>query len=125
MAWVRGDRALPPPWSAGTAGSSSMLTSIRTAADCPIQSLWTIPQGGAVDGYPMVGARGPSRPGTFRIVDVNGTLLVLRTTDFPDTSPNELSDGIADDPTRHAADQVAMQQILDSIRHRAADGRIT
>ncbi len=48
-------------------------------------------------------------------MDVNGTLLVIRTTDFPDTSPNELSNGIPDDPTRHAADQVAMQQIVDSI----------
>ena len=63
---------------------------------------------------------GRPRAGTFRIVDVNGTLLVIRTTDFPDTSPNELAQGIPDDPTRHAADQVAMQQILDSIRITAA-----
>ena len=82
--------------------------------------MWTIPQGGTVNAYPMVGATGKPRAGTFRIVDVNGTLLVIRTTDFPDTSPNELAQGIPDDPTRHAADQVEMQQILDSVRITAA-----
>jgi hypothetical protein len=78
--------------------------------------VWTIPQGGTVNAYPMVGATGKARAGTFRIVDVNGTLLVIRTTDFPDTSPNELAQGVPDDPARHEADQVAMHQILDSIR---------
>ncbi len=115
--WPGFEATAPVPTVAGGySGQLIELTSTLTVADCPYQSLWTIPQGLAVDGYPMVGARGPSRPGTFRIVDVNGTLLVLRTTDFPETSPNELSNGIPDDPTRHAADQVAMQQILDSIR---------
>ena len=100
----------------GYSGQLIELTSTRTQTDCPNGgSVWTIPQGGSVNAYPMVGALGKARAGTFRIVDVNGTLLVIRTTDFPDTSPNELSSGIPDDPTRHAADQVAMQQILDSI----------
>ena len=100
----------------GYSGQLVELTSTRTVTDCPNGSAWTIPQGGSVDGYPMVGTSGKARAGTFRIVDVIGTLLVIRTTDFPDTSPNELAQGIPDDPTRHAADQVAMQQILDSIR---------
>lgn len=101
----------------GYSGQLIELTSTRTGLDCPDGTLWKIPQGMAVDAYPMVGARGPAaRPGTFRIVDVNGTLLVIRTTDFPETSPNELSGGVPDAPTRHAADQVVMQQILDSIR---------
>jgi hypothetical protein len=101
----------------GYSGQLVELTSTRTDTDCPNGSVWTIPQGGTVNAYPMVGSRGPApRPGTFRIVDVRGTLLVIRTTDFPDTSPNELAQGIADDPTRHAADLVAMHRILDSIR---------
>jgi hypothetical protein len=99
----------------GYSGQLVELTSTRTATDCPNGSIWTIPQGGSVDAYPMVGVRGKSRTGTFRIVDINGTLLVIRTTDFPDTSPNELSNGVPDNPTRHAADQVALQRILDSI----------
>ena len=100
----------------GFSGQLVELTSTRTSTDCPNGSIWTIPQGGAVDTYPLVGAPGKARAGTFRIVAVNGTLFVIRTTDFPNTSPNELANGIPDDPTRHAADQVAMQQILDSIR---------
>ena len=43
-------------------------------------------------------------------------LLVIRTTDFPQTSPNELSSGVAADPTRHAADQAALHAIFDSIQ---------
>jgi hypothetical protein len=116
--WPGFEATAPTPTVVGGySGQLIELTSTLTDTDCPNQSLWTIPQGGVVDAYPMVGSRGPAaRPGTFSIIEVNGTLLVLRTTDFPDTSPNELANGIPDDPTRHAADQVAMQQILDSIR---------
>jgi len=92
------------------------VTSTLTVADCPSGSVWTIPQGGSVDAYPMVGAPGKARTGTYRIVDVRGTLLVIMATDFAQTSPNELANGIPDDPFRHTADQVAMRQILDSIR---------
>jgi hypothetical protein len=100
----------------GYSGQLVKVTSTRTDTNCRNGSVWTIPQGGIVDTYPMVGTPGKARPGTFRIVDVHGTILVIRTTDFPDTSPNELANGIPDDPTRHAADQTVMQQILDSIR---------
>jgi hypothetical protein len=116
--WPGFEATAPAPTVVGGySGQLIVLTSTRTERDCPNGSVWTIPQGETVNAYPMVGVRGPApRPGTFRIVDVNGTLLVIRTTDFPETSPNELSQGIPDDPTRHAADQVAMHQILDSIR---------
>jgi hypothetical protein len=112
-----------PTVVSGYSGKLVALTSTLTATDCPSGSLWTIPQGGGVNAYPMIGARGKARAGTFRIIDINGALLVIRTTDFPDTSPNELANGIPDDPTRHTADQVVMQQILDSIRIAAAPGQ--
>jgi len=105
-----------PSVVSGYSGQLVAVTSTRTVADCPNGSVWTIPQGGSVDAYPMVGASGKARTGTYRIVDVGGTLLVIMTTDFPETSPNELAQGLPDDRTRHAADQVAMHQILDSIR---------
>ena len=116
--WPGFQATAPVPTVVGGYGGQLIeLTSTLTDTDCPNGSLWTIPQGGTVDPYPMVGARGLSpRPGTFRIVDVNGTLFVIRTEDFPETSPLELSQGIPDDPTRHVADQVALHQILDSIR---------
>ena len=100
----------------GYSGQLVKLTSTRTVTDCPNESVWTIPQGGSVDAYPMVGASGKARAGTCRIVDVNGTLLVIMAADFPETSPNELANGIPDDPTRHAADQVVLHQIIDSVR---------
>ena len=104
----------------GYSGQLVKLTSTRTVTDCPNGSVWTIPQGETVDAYPMVGAAGKARTGTYRIVAVNGTLLVIMTTEFPETSPNELANGVADNPTRHAADQVVLQQIVDSIRIAAA-----
>lgn len=109
-----------PTVVAGYSGQLIKLTSTRSSADCPNQSTWTIPQGGSVDAYPMVGTLGKARAGTFRIVAVRGTLLVIRTEDFPETSPNELASGIPDNPTRHAGDQVVLQQIVDSIRITAA-----
>jgi hypothetical protein len=99
----------------GYSGQLVKVTSTRTMTDCPNGSAWTIPQGGSVDAYPMVGVAGKARAGTYRILAVRGTLLVIMTTDFPETSPNELSNRIADNPTRHAADQVVLHQILDSI----------
>jgi len=105
-----------PTIVSGYSGKLVKLTYTRTGTDCANQSIWRIPQGGSVDAYPMVGARGKVRTGTFRILDINGTLFVIRTTDFPDTSPNEINNGVPDDPTRHSADQVVMQQIIDSIR---------
>ena len=59
------------------------------------------------------------RPGQFRILEIAGKLLIIRTTDFPQESPFEVSQGVAPDPTRHAADQVALHAILDSLRFAA------
>ena len=114
MARVRGDGARPDVVG-GYSGQLVELTSTRTATDCPNGVGVDDPPGRDRQRVSDGRCDGKARAGTFRIVDVNGTLLVIRTTDFPDTSPNELASGIPDDPTRHAADQVAMQQILDSI----------
>ena len=84
-------------------------------AGCPNPVIWTTSLGMLVDGYPMAATGADGHAGTFRIVDVGGTLLVIRTTDFPQTSPHEAAQGVAPDPDRHAADQVELQQILDSI----------
>ena len=92
------------------------VTSTRTETDCAGQSIWTTPGGTQIDAYPMVGVAGQPRSGTFRILDVDGTLVVIRTTDFCDPSPHELDQGVKPDPTRHAADQVELQGIIDSIQ---------
>jgi hypothetical protein len=50
------------------------------------------------------------------LLDVGDGLLAIRTTEFGDPSPFELSQGVAPDPDRHAADLVELQAIVDSIR---------
>ena len=101
---------------AGKPGQLIELTSTRTSATCAAPVLWTTPQGGSFDGYPIVNAQKIVSKVQFRIVDVGGRLLVIRTTDFPGTSPNEAAQGVGPNPTRHVADQVVLHQILDSIR---------
>jgi hypothetical protein len=78
-------------------------------------SAWLTSAGSGVDLYPMISS-GATAPGTFEIVDTGHGLLVIRTTDFPQTSPEELGVGVAPDPTRHATDRVELHAILDSIR---------
>ena len=104
-----------PSRSTGTRASSSGDVH-PNGTDCASQATWTTPGGTTIDAYPMVGDAGQPRTGTFRILDLDGTLVVIRTTDFPDPSPHELAQGVEPDPTRHAADQVEMQGILDSIQ---------
>ncbi len=100
----------------GFSGKLIELTSTLTTATCPSPVLWTTPQGYDLDAYPVVTADKTPHTGRYRIVDVNGTLLVIRTTDFPETAPNEAAQGVALDPTRHASDQVELHQMVDSIR---------
>ena len=91
------------------------VTSSKTDIACPTAAVWEAASGIAVDGYPMA-AQPTLRPAQFRILEIAGRLLIIRTTDFPQESPLEDSQGVAANPTRHAADQPALQAILDSLR---------
>jgi len=68
-------------------------------------------------GNPLVNeaAIGP-RPAQLRLFDINGSLLIIMTTDFPETSPFEIGAGASPDPTLHAGDQPELRAIVDSIR---------
>jgi hypothetical protein len=101
----------------GFSGQMIELTAAPSARGCSNPVLWTTPGGWAVDAYPIIAdSKATAHRVQFRILDVDGSLLVIRTTDFPETSPTEAAQGIGPDPTRHAADQVELHQILDSIR---------
>jgi len=100
----------------GLGGLLVEVTSTRTDAECPSPTIWLTPGLQPVDAYPMVGAPDVRRAATFRILDVGDGLLAIRTTEFGEISPFEASQGVAQDPTRHAADQVELQAIVDSIR---------
>jgi hypothetical protein len=99
----------------GHDGLQFQLTS-SAGSSCSVQGAWLTTSGYPVDAYPMIWSTGAGAPGTFEIVDTGHGLLVIRTTDFPQTSPNELVAGMAADPTRHAADLTELHAILDSIR---------
>jgi hypothetical protein len=117
QSWPGFEASAPTPIGIdGYNGAVVELTSTRTMADCPAGTVWTTANGVVVDAYPMVGMAGQPRPGQFRILDVEGTVVVIRTTDFADLSPFELEQGLEPDPARHVADQAALAAILDSIR---------
>jgi hypothetical protein len=101
-------------------GVEGVRTRLTSTATCPATVLWETPAGVAIDGYPMTS--GPATadrdayPADFRIITRDGQLLVIRSMAGAATSPFERDQGIADDPTRHAADLVSQQAIIDSIR---------
>jgi hypothetical protein len=101
----------------GHSGLKLQLTSTGPISCSASGELWRTTTGWTYDVYPMIGSgAGMGAPGTFEIVDTGHGLLVIRTTDFAQTSPNELGGGLALDQTRHLADQTALHGILDSIR---------
>jgi hypothetical protein len=100
----------------GATGKQVAVSSTKTVAKCPNAVIWDTPQGSAVDGYPMVAERSKAYTAQFLILDVGGEVLAIRTTDFPQASPFEVSQGIAPDPGRHRAEQQTLHAILDSIR---------
>jgi hypothetical protein len=116
-AWPRFKATAPQPITVdGHTGLKLQLTSTGPSTCDGTGQLWTTTSGGSMNVYPMIGSTAARAPGTFEIVDTGHGLLVIRTTDFPQTSPNELAGGVAPDPKRHAADQIELHAILDSIR---------
>jgi hypothetical protein len=98
----------------GYSGKLIGLAYTRKASSCPISALWLTPSGVEMDSYPMV--ENPSRPAQFRILDVGGKLLGIRTTDYPEPSPFEIEQGVTPDPHRHVQDQTALRSIVESIQ---------
>jgi hypothetical protein len=117
--WPGFEATTPEPISIdGVEGLMVELTSTKTFKQCPDGQafIWKTEAGALVDTYPMVDADGLLRPAQFRIVDVDGHLIVVRTPDLPVPSPYEVSQGLDAETPIHAADLVEMQAILDSIR---------
>ncbi len=100
----------------GIAGMRVRLTSAEGFADCGGAVLWETPVGIPIDGYPMVHGAADGYAADFAIIDHNGQLLVIRSMASAGTSPHEREQGVAEDPTRHAADLVTQQALIDSIR---------
>ena len=99
----------------GHPGQQVTVAATESFEDCgEAASSWMTPSGYLVDIYPMGGTQ--RLPATFRLVQVDDDVVLIRASATADTSPFELSQGIAPDPQRHAADLPELQQIIDSIR---------
>ncbi len=99
----------------GFAGRMIKVRSNLDHASCPITKMWTSSDSGySEDGYGLVGS--PGHLMTYRLLQVGQSVLVIRTTDFPETSPFELEQGVPESADRHAADQLQLQAMVDSIR---------
>jgi hypothetical protein len=95
----------------GHTGLKFEMTSTAPTSCSSSGSLWRTTSGGLVDVYPMINDSGPSAPATFEIVDTGHGLVVMRSTDFPRTSPAELKGKLAE-----------LDAILDSVRLTAQPG---
>ena len=121
-AWPKFTATSPQPVKVdGRNGLKLQLSSTAPSACNASGTLWRTTSGGAMNVYPMI-ASGARDPGTFEIVDTGNGLLVIRTTDFAQTTPTELEAGVAANPTRHSGDLAELHAILDSIRFTTLPG---
>ena len=122
-AWPGFTETAPHPITVdGHAGLELTLSRTTEKTGCSGDS-WRTASNEAVDGYPF--ASGPKYRTIIRIIDTGRGLLTMRAMDFPDTSPFELSGGVAQSATRHAADRPELHAILDSVRIAAPESSPT
>jgi hypothetical protein len=86
------------------------------ATRCGSGDSWVTLSGYSVDAYPMANPYGGAYPTEFRIIDTGHGLLAIRAATFAGTSPVERAAGVAESATRHAADLIGLQSIVDSVR---------
>ncbi len=113
-AWPKFTATAPHAITVDGHAGLELALSRSTETGCGSGTSWKTASNVAVDAYPF--AYGRKYRTIVRIVDTGRGLLVIRATDFPDTSPFELEGGVAESATRHAADQPKLQAILDSVR---------
>jgi hypothetical protein len=68
----------------------------------------------AIDFGPIFSTAEPS-VNQFTLLNVEGSVLVIWTTDFPGTTRFEVDGGASPDPQAHVDDQVQLRGIVDSI----------
>jgi hypothetical protein len=116
-AWPGFEATEPEPIRNGAyEGQRFTLVSTKRFADCGSHVMWTTPHSWPVDAGPLVNPQNTPHVTDFRIFEIDGELLVVIATDFPESSPTEEVYGVGPDPTRHAGDQVELAAILDSIQ---------
>jgi hypothetical protein len=116
-AWPGFEATSPEPISSGDyEGLKFTLVTTMDPKECPLSQMFTTASSAPVDTYPLVNNQGRPHRTEFRIFEADGGLLVVRSLNFPETSPFEEDSGAAFDPEAHAADLPALQSIDDSIQ---------
>jgi hypothetical protein len=100
----------------GREGVRVDVTTELDDGECPSSRFFSSRTTSVMDAYPSIASNGWAQPATFRIVDVDGQLLVIWTSEFDAPSPFERGQGIGDEPDRHAGDRAELQTIIDSIQ---------
>lgn len=99
----------------GHPGRVLTITTKLDHASCPSPKLWTTPEGAYWEN--AYGAIGDVRHSTtYRLVQVADSVLAIRSTEFSNTSPYEIEQGIPDVANRHADDLPTLREIIDSVR---------
>jgi hypothetical protein len=107
------EASAPTPVTVG--GRPATLLTLTAAAESAACSNAGATVWQTFDGTDYVLPPGEATP--FRVVDVDGQPIVILATDFPESSSWEnQAPGATPNPIAHAADQVELRQILDSIR---------
>jgi hypothetical protein len=94
-------------------GFSGKRVDVTVEGDAPCEAaLFNTPSGYAFG--PIWPSSGP-KVNQFTLLDVEGSVLVIWTTDFPATTEFEVAGGAVPDPDAHVEDQEQLHDILDSI----------
>jgi hypothetical protein len=95
----------------GFSGKRVEITRAETAT-CSEATAFTTPAGYA---FALQFPSSLPAPDQFTLLDIEGSVVVIWTTDYPATSPFEVDGGASPDSEAHVADQVELHDILDSI----------
>lgn len=96
-------------------GYSGTRVELATDGSPCLARLFTTPLGYAFEIQRQRSDYPPQPPEQFTFLDVEGSVLVLWTTDYPQTNFYEMDGGAEFDPEGHAEDQLALRGILESI----------
>jgi hypothetical protein len=96
----------------GHGGTQLVVTAPQDAADCPdgAATVWSIPGWEDVNYRMSLG-----QPLTFRVLEVNGTRLVIVSTEYEETSAWEERLGVDHDPAAHRDDVPELESMIESI----------
>ena len=117
-AWPGYSTTITDTLIAGQRAKKVVLYPPSAARGCSNPALFLTTSDYSFDGsYATDGSyQGSATVNQFYLVDVDGGVLVIWTTDYQERNDFEIEAGMSPDPTAHVADQQTLHAILDSLR---------